>query len=95
MKRFMLLHFGFEQPTPEIMSEWRAWFASAADRTIENVGLRAGREISQGGARDLPMGPDSITGYTIIEAESRDEAEKLARANPFISSIRVYDMESH
>jgi uncharacterized protein YciI len=41
------------------------------------------------------MGPDSITGYTIIEAESRDEAEKLARANPFISSIRVYDMESH
>ncbi len=38
------------------------------------------------------MGMESITGYTIIEAESLDEAEKIARDNPYIASIRVYEI---
>ncbi len=38
------------------------------------------------------MGMESITGYTVIEAEDLDEAEKIARANPFIASIRVYEI---
>jgi hypothetical protein len=37
---------------------------------------------------------ESITGYTVIEAESLDEAEKLAQKNPFIASIRVYEVMS-
>ncbi len=92
MKRFMLLHFGFEKPTPEIMAGWNRWFESLADRTVEHGGFRGGREISRGGTRDLPMGADSITGYSIINAESLDEAEKIARENPFIASIRVYEI---
>lgn len=91
----MLLHFGFEKPTPEIMAAWGKWFESVADKTVENVGLRSAREISLSGTRELPMGLDSITGYTIINAESLDEAEKIARGNPFISSIRVYEIASH
>ena len=35
---------------------------------------------------------ESITGYTIIEAESLDEAEKIAQGNPYIASIRVYEI---
>jgi uncharacterized protein YciI len=95
MKRFMLMHLGFEKPTPEIMAAWKTWFDALADCTIENVGLRNGREISHGGASDLPMGPDSITGYTIVEAESLADAEALAQSNPFIKSIRVYELASH
>ena len=38
------------------------------------------------------MGPDSITGYSIINAESLEEAERLASENPFIASIRVYEI---
>ncbi len=38
------------------------------------------------------MGMESITGYTIIEAESLDEAEKIAQDNPYITSIRVYEV---
>ena len=37
---------------------------------------------------------DSITGYNIIEAESLDEAEKLAQSNPFIASIRIYELRA-
>lgn len=94
MKRFMLLHFGFKQPTPEIMQAWHAWFASIADRQVDQGGFSGGREISTGGTRDLPWNMESITGYNIIEAESLDAAERLARGNPFIASIRIYELRS-
>ena len=92
MKRFMLLHYGFEKPTPEIMAAWGEWFESIADRTVAQDGLGRGREISGNGTRDLPLGLESITGYNVIEAEDLDEAERIARSNPYISSIRVYEI---
>ncbi len=92
LKKFMLLHCGFEPPTPEIMEAWGEWFESVADRTVEHGGFTGGREVSHDGTRDLPMGPDSTTGYSIITAESLDEAETVARGNPFISSIRIYEL---
>lgn len=92
MRKFMLLHFGFEKPTPEIMKAWKAWFESISDRQVEQGGFGAGREISKSGARDLPWNMDSITGFNIIQAESLDAAEELARKNPFISSIRIYEL---
>ena len=33
VKKFLLLHYGFERPTPEIMEAWGTWFESVADRT--------------------------------------------------------------
>lgn len=96
MKRFMLLHFGFEKPTPEIMAAWGNWFQSVADKTVDNGGFHGGaREISHEGSKDLPMGMDSITGFSIINAESLEEAEKIAAENPFIASIRVYEIMEH
>ena len=92
MKKFVLLHFGFENPTPEIMDAWNSWFESISDHLVENVGFGNGREISKSGTRDLPWNMESITGYSVIEAESLDAAEKLAQTNPFISSIRIYEV---
>jgi hypothetical protein len=92
MKKFVLLHYGFEKPTPEIMKAWDTWLESIADRTVDNGGFNGGREISASGTKDLPMGMESITGYTIIEAESLNEAEKIAQDNPNIASIRVYEV---
>ena len=90
----MLLHFGFEKPTPEIMQAWGAWFASIAERQIEAGGFAGGKEISSAGTKDLPWGMDSITSYNLIEAESFEEAEKVAKACPFIASVRVYELRS-
>ena len=96
MKRFMLLHFGFEKPTPGIMEAWGAWFESVADQAVEHGGFHGGaREISHSGARDLPLGTESITGYSIVNAESLRDAETIARNNPFIKSIRVYEISEH
>ena len=94
MKKFMFLHMGFENPTPEIMEAWMAWFESIADKQVDQGGFSNGREISKSGTKDLPWDMDCITGYNIIEAESIDEAEKLAQSNPFISSIRIYERRS-
>ena len=91
----MLLHYGFEKPTPEIMEAWGDWFESIADRTVDRGGFSGGREISASGTEDLPWGMESITGYNIIEAESLDEAEQIAKGNPFIASIRVYELRGH
>jgi YCII-related domain len=88
----MILHFGFEKPTPEVMQAWEKWFASIADRQIDRGGFSGGREISKSGTRDLPWGPDSITGYNVIEAEDLDAAERIARDNPFVASVRVYEI---
>lgn len=90
----MLLHFGFETPTPEIMAAWKHWFASIADCQVEQGGFAGGRDISAAGSRDLPWDRDAITGYNIIEAEDLDAAEAIASSNPFISSIRVYELRS-
>lgn len=94
MKKFMLLHFGFEKPTPEIMEAWQAWFESIADKQVEQGGFSGGREISKSGTRDLPWDMESITGYNIIEAESLDAAVELAQGNPLIASIRIYELRS-
>ncbi len=94
MKKFMMLHYGFEQPTPEIMQKWNAWFAAMAERTVEHGGLADGVEISDAGSEPLPFGAGSITGYSIIEAQSLEEAEQLAGDNPFVDSIRVYEIRA-
>ncbi len=87
MKRFMLLHFGFEKPTAEIMAAWGKWFDSVADKSVDNGGFHGGaREISHSGSKDLPMGMESITGFSIINAESLEDAKKSLRT---IHSLRA------
>ena len=73
----------------EIVTCLKKWIA---DRQIDQGGFTAGREIRSNGAFDLGWDRDCITGYNIIEAEDMDEAEKLALGNPFISSIRIYEI---
>ena len=94
MKKFIMLHCGFEMPTPEIMGAWKAWFEANADRMVAQGGFKfdTAIEISKAGTQALPGGLEAVTGYNIIEAESLDEAEEIAKSNPFITSIRVYEM---
>jgi hypothetical protein len=94
VKKFVLLHYGFEKPTPEIMAAWGKWFETTKPHMVDMGGFGSGREISKSGTKDLPLGPDSITGFTIVNAASLDDAEKMTLSNPFISSIRVYEVKS-
>lgn len=93
MKKFLILHIGFEMPAPEVMAEWNSWFASIADRQIERGHLPAGNEITDAGVTSLPFGKDSLTGYTMIEAASLDEATAIAAQCPYVLSTRVYEVK--
>ena len=93
MKRFLFLSFGFEKPTPEIMGAWEKWFESISDRMVDQGGLwKGGREITENGTSELPFGEDSVTGFLIFYAESIEEAEKIAKECPIVSSNRVYEI---
>lgn len=95
MKKFVFMSVGFETPTPEIQKAWADWFASVGDKIVDSGSpLGAGREVTKTGTKELPVGLDSITGYTIINAESLDEAEKIAKTCPIITSMRVYEARS-
>ena len=94
MKKFMFLHFGFENPTPAIMEAWKTWFESIPGKQLDQGGFGGGREISKTGTKDLQWNMESITGYNIIEAESLDVAERIAQRCPFIAGIRIYEVRS-
>src|SRR5438046_1747714 len=90
VKKFVLLHYGFERPTPEIMAAWGKWFESMKDNIIDVGGnFSRGQEISKAGTKDLPRGPESITGFTIVSADSLDDALKMAHSSPHSSHITV------
>jgi hypothetical protein len=74
------------------MDAWGKWFESIKENVVERGHFPRGREISKAGVTDLPLGPDSITGLVIIEAVSFEDAERMAQSNPYISSIRLYEM---
>lgn len=95
MKKFVIFHYGFEMPTPEIMGAWSKWFESIGERIVDpGSSLGNGREITPSGTKELPMGLDSLTGYTVINAENIEEAEKIAKGCPMITSVRVYEAMS-
>lgn len=94
MKKFVFLSYGYKTPTEEIMDAWNNWFASLGDKLVDSVGLGAGREITHNGTKELSLDLEAVTGYLIINAEDMDEAEKIAKDCPIITSIRVYEARS-
>lgn len=95
MKKYIFLHYGFENPTQEIMDAWSNWFASMADRIVDKGSpLGSGIEVSKKGTVKLTSEMWPATGYMIIKAENIEEAEKIAQECPIISSLRVYELMS-
>jgi hypothetical protein len=95
MKKFVIFHYGYEMPTYEIMDAWSKWFESIGEKMVDpGSPLGPGKEISRSGTKDLPLGAESLTGYTIINAKSLDEAEAIAKSCPMITSVRVYEAMS-
>lgn len=97
MKKFVFLYYGRwpETPTQEIKDAWSKWFASIADKLVDSgspFGL--GREITHARIKELSQDKAAITGYSILNAESMEEAEKIAKACPIITSVRVYEAMS-
>ena len=95
MKKFLFLYYGYETPTKEIGAAWGKWFESVGDKFVDSgTPFGYGREVTHDGTNELPLQPDSLTGYSIINAEDMDEAETIARTCPMITSIKIYEADS-
>ena len=95
MKKFIILIYGYEPPTPAVMEAWGNWFAKVGGNFVDSGSpLGAGREITKSGSRDLAGEASPITGYSIVSATNIEEAEKLLEGLPIIDSVRIYEAMS-
>ena len=92
MKKFIFLYYGFETPTPEIHEAWGKWFAAVGDKMVDSGNpFGEGREVTHAGTKELVLDKESITGYSIINAENIEEAVKIAETCPMITGVQVYE----
>lgn len=95
MKKFVLLYVGMWEQTPEVMSGWSKWFEVLGDRVVDSGNpFGPGKEITKTGTKDLPQDEQALVGYTIINAESLEEVEKIAEQCPIITSVKIYEAMS-
>jgi hypothetical protein len=94
MKKYVLLYTGTrdQAPTEESTAAWIEWFASLGDKVIDAGNpFGPGRQVSASNTTELPVNVDGVTGYTLINAQDIDEAEKIALSHPTVPSILVYE----
>ena len=89
---YQLLGVGRDASTDEIKKAWMAWFTKHGDKFTDSGNpFMPGREVTAAGVKVLPHDKNAITGYSIIKAENKEEAVKIAQDCPIITSMRVYE----
>jgi hypothetical protein len=92
VKKFVFLYHGMGEPTTEVMDAWMTWFSEIGESIVDSGNpFGPGRAVTPKGSTELPMDSNAITGYTIVNAESMEAAEKLLTNCPMISSVNVYE----
>jgi hypothetical protein len=93
VNKFLFLYKGYMTPTPEIGRAWMDWFDAHTDKMIDSGNpMTAGVEITPDAAEEIETGLNSLTGYSIVNADSMEEAIAIARTNPMITSVIVYEL---
>jgi hypothetical protein len=96
MANFLLVYHGGGMPeTPEegakVMKAWDAWFAELGDKVVDGGNpVSAVRTIAANG--HVSDGGSTVSGYSVIKADSLDHAVKLAKGCPVLdggASIEV------
>ena len=98
MAKFLYLYSaGQMADTPEAQEEqmqaWTVWFGSLGDSVVDMGNpFGAGTTVTNGGSRDGAT--SKLGGYSIINAESLDEAATNAKGCPVLQSggsVEVYE----
>ncbi len=98
MAKFLYLYNGGQiAETPEAQEEsmqvWTSWFGSLGDSVVD-IGnpFSTSSTVTAGGASD--GGTSKLSGYTIVNAESLEEAAQKADGCPVLQSggsVEVYE----
>lgn len=74
---------------------WGKWFGELGDKLVDggNPFAEGGQAVHQGGV--MPIQDKPVTGYSIINADSMEEATELAKSCPLVSqkdaAVCVYE----
>jgi hypothetical protein len=76
VRKFVFLAHGEMQRTPEFQQAHRAWWSSMEGHVVDSGNpLFDGRDVArQGTVSELTADRSPVLGYSIVEAESIDEA---------------------
>jgi hypothetical protein len=92
VKKFLLLFYGYMEPTAEVMGAWQSWFATIGDRFVDSGNpLGNGLEVTKTDTREVSPDAGAPTGYCLISASSREEAERLLKGCPIVTSVQVLE----
>ena len=90
MPNYMFAYHGGRKPESpeegaEMMTKWKAWIADLGDAMV-NPGTPMGmsKTVSSGGVTD-DGGPNPLSGYSILAADSMDAALEIAKGCPFLA----------
>ena len=91
MTQFVLIYFGGGMPESEaeqakVMQAWGDWYTELGSAVVDagNPFTPVAKSIASNGTmRDGPVGP-MPTGYTILEADSLDQAVQMAQGCPML-----------
>lgn len=89
MSRFLITYFGGDQPTsPEEgqrhFAEYQQWLASLGEAAVSPMNPLKNTHTLNPDGSILAQSSSTMSGYTIVEAESMGEALSLAKACPFL-----------
>lgn len=92
MKKFIVLHHGYEAPTPHRAAAWHTWLRRRA-ASVADAGhpFGPGRRITNDTTDEFSLASNPASGFSIIIAEHIDAAEQLLEGCPILESVTLYE----
>ena len=89
MPRYMITYLGMPRPaTPEEgkahMEKYMAWLADLGEAAISPANPLKATCVVQSDGSITEGGQTGMSGYTLVSADSMDQAQEIARSCPFL-----------
>jgi hypothetical protein len=86
MGKFVYIYYAGANTDGGGAEEWGKWFGELGDKLVDggNPFSEGGQAVHQGGVMAVQDKP--VTGYSIVNADNMDEATKLAKGCPLVST---------
>ena len=89
MPKYVLVYIGGNQPSsPEEgkkhFAKYMQWLSSLGDAAVSPANPLKGTQTVNPDGSVTPGGSSTMSGYTIIQADSMDKALEIAKACPFL-----------
>ncbi|MDH3388872.1 MAG: YciI family protein [Gammaproteobacteria bacterium] len=92
MPKFIFAYHGGKMPETEeegarVMAEWMAWFENMGTAVVDGGNpVGPSSTLHSDGSVSCDGGPNPLSGYSLVNAESIEQATELARGCPILKA---------